>query len=272
MRLSVLIALVWAIVPVSTGASSHLTSAPAKMPSTAPAQAETQPAEYKRSLPLAARDRVDERHTMVERQLANPRDSRQPILDERVLQAIRDCPRHIFVVDRFQGRAYDDTPLPIEHGQTISQPYIVGLMTELLNVDGRSRVLEIGTGSGYQAAVLAHITPHVYSVEIIEPLAASAREALEAQGYSEVRTKHADGYHGWAEHGPYDAIIVTAAAGHLPPPLWEQLKPGGRIVIPIGGTFEVQRLIVVDKTEEGRRRSRAVLPVRFVPLTRGADQ
>ena len=208
---------------------------------------------------------------MVQGQIAKPIDGRKPVRDVAVLEAMRTVPRHVFVPEANRHLAYQDTPLPIGHGQTISQPYIVAMMTELLKLTPESKVLEIGTGSGYQAAVLAHLTPHVRTVEIIEPLAERAGEVFEQQGYDEVRSRCADGYFGWAEEAPFDAIIVTCAAGHLPPPLWQQLKPGGRIAIPIGGPFEVQRLVVVEKTEDGNRRSKAVTAVRFVPLTRQGD-
>ena len=145
-------------------------------------------------------------------------------------------------------------------------------MTELLSIDAASRVLEIGTGSGYQAAILAQLTPHVYSIEIIKPLADLAREVLDDQGYDQVQTRHADGYYGWEGAGPFDAIIVTCAAGHLPPALWAQLKPGGRIVVPIGNVSEVQRLIILEKAEDGSRLSRTVMPVRFVPMTGQMEQ
>jgi protein-L-isoaspartate(D-aspartate) O-methyltransferase len=144
---------------------------------------------------------------------------------------------------------------------------MVALMTELLELTPESKVLEIGTGSGYQAAVLAHLTEHVYTVEIIAPLAKRADQTFTEQGYDEIVRKQADGYHGWKEHAPYDAIIVTCAAGHLPPALWEQLKPGGRIVIPIGSPHELQRLVRVTKSETGRRKSETIMGVRFVPLT-----
>ena len=185
---------------------------------------------------------------------------------------MRTTPRHVFVPEDMRSRAYSDTPLPIGHGQTISQPFIVAYMTELLQLEPDDKVLEIGTGSGYQAAVLAQLTPEVYTIEIIKPLAERAKKALADQGYEDVKTKNADGYFGWEEHAPFDAIIVTAAAGHVPPPLWEQLKPGGRMVIPIGGQYEVQRLVVVEKTKEGQRRSQSVMAVRFVPFTRGSEQ
>ena len=220
-------------------------------------------------VPTAANERVDDRLRMVETQIARPRDGRTRIKDDKVLAAMRAVPRHVFLPFGRRSGAYRDSPLPIGHGQTISQPFIVALMTELLALRPDSKVLEIGTGSGYQAAVLAHLTPQVYTVEIIKPLAVRAQQTLDRQGYTEVKCRQADGYFGWKEHAPFDAIIVTCAAGHLPPPLWEQLKPGGRIVVPIGGPLEVQRLVVITKTLEGKRRSETITYVRFVPLTRG---
>ncbi len=194
--------------------------------------------------------------------------TRAPVRDQRVLEAMRQIPRHEFVPANVRDQAYADRPLPIGYGQTISQPYIVGYMTELLEVGEDAVVLEIGTGSGYQAAVLSPLVKAVYSIEIIEELEARAREAIERLEYDNVKTKAGDGYHGWAEHGPYDAIIVTAAASHIPPPLVEQLKPGGRMVIPVGPPGQVQQLMVVEKRDDGSVRQRSVMPVRFVPLTR----
>jgi protein-L-isoaspartate(D-aspartate) O-methyltransferase len=218
--------------------------------------------------PPAAKESVQDREAMVRDTIEKPRDGRRPVADAAVLAAMRAVPRHAFVPQRLRGSAHADSPLPIGHGQTISQPYIVALMTELLELKPDSKVLEIGTGSGYQAAVLAHLTPHVFTIEIIKPLHEAALKALREQGYTCVRCRHADGYFGWPEEAPFDAIIVTAAAGHLPPPLWDQLKPGGRIVIPIGGPNEVQRLIVVDKKPDGTRESKTIIAVQFVPLTR----
>jgi len=212
--------------------------------------------------------RQKERDLMVKHQLVSAWDRREPVTNPRVLEAMRRVPRHAFVSEEWTGRAYDDTPLPIGHGQTISQPYIVGLMTELLQLAPGARVLEIGTGSGYQAAVLAELTEEVYSIEIVEPLAARVQGTLARAGYDEVKLRQGDGYFGWPEAAPFDAIIVTCAAGHLPPPLWEQLKPGGRIVIPIGDPYAVQRLVVVSKTLDGKRTSETVLAVQFVPMTR----
>jgi protein-L-isoaspartate(D-aspartate) O-methyltransferase len=204
---------------------------------------------------------------MVSHQIESPGWMREEVSDPRVLRAMRDVPRHAFIPRDMQKEAYDDTPLPIGYGQTISQPYIVAVMTELLRLDPQSKVLEIGTGSGYQAAVLAHLTRYVYTIEIIDPLAKQAEAALNREGYTDVHVRSGDGYFGWAEAAPFDAIIVTCAAGHLPPPLWDQIRPGGRIVIPIGGTFSVQRLVVIEKTEDGKRRSESVMDVRFVPMT-----
>jgi protein-L-isoaspartate(D-aspartate) O-methyltransferase len=236
-------------------------------PPAAAGEAES-PVAHERPPPPAAAERKADRERMVERQIADARDGRAVVKSKAVLDAMRVVPRHAFVPEARRRGAYDDTPLPIGHGQTISQPYIVALMTERLGLTPEAKVLEIGTGSGYQAAVLAELTPHVFTVEIIEPLATRAERTLGEQGYDEVQCRNADGYHGWPEEAPFDAIIVTCAAGHLPPPLWDQVKPGGRIVIPIGGPYELQRLVVVTKEKDGRRRSETVTAVRFVPLTR----
>ncbi len=222
--------------------------------------------------PAAAAERTNERYQMVLGQIAEPPQSRTRVTDDKVLDAMRAVPRHVFVPKTKRPYAYRDWPLPIGEGQTISQPYMVACMTELLGIGPGAKVLEIGTGSGYQAAVLAHLTPHVYSIEIVEPLHATASQVLHEQGYDQVTLKAGDGYYGWAEHAPFDAIIVTCAAGHLPPALWEQIKPGGRIVIPIGGPFEVQRLVVVTKSEHGTRRSKTIMPVRFGPMTGKAGE
>ena len=230
-------------------------------------QPQEKPQQQREGPPPAAVEFSPERNDMVTRTIEHPRDGRRAVKDKAVIAAMRQVPRHAFVPKNMRRRAYVDSPLPIGQGQTISQPYIVALMTELLELKPDSKVLEIGTGSGYQAAVLAHLTPHVYSIEIIKPLAERAKETLLEQGYKEVHTRHADGYFGWKEEAPFDAIIVTCAAGHLPPPLWDQLKPEGRIVIPIGGPYEVQRLVVVTKTTEGKRQSKTVISVRFVPMT-----
>lgn len=215
----------------------------------------------------SAKQRASEREEMVRAQIESPGWSRNAVQDTAVLRAMRSAPRHAFVPRDLSPQAYNDTPLPIGHGQTISQPYMVAVMTELLELSPESRVLEIGTGSGYQTAVLSHLTPHVYTMEILEPLATTAAETLAREGYDRVRVRHGDGYYGWPEAAPFDAIIVTCAAGHLPPPLWDQLAPGGRMVIPIGGAYSVQRLVIAEKSDEGKRRTRAVMDVRFVPMT-----
>ena len=208
----------------------------------------------------------ERRRQMVENQL-EPRS----ITDPQVLEAMRTVPRHRFVPEKQRNRAYHDRPLPIGFGQTISQPYIVAYMTEVLQIEGGDKVLEVGTGSGYQAAVLAEISRKVYSIEIIDELAAGAEEHLEEAGYGYVRTKNGDGYYGWEEYAPFDAIIVTAAAGHIPPPLISQLKEGGRMIIPVGGVYEPQSLMLVKKTSDGEVRTERLLTVRFVPMT-GAVQ
>jgi protein-L-isoaspartate(D-aspartate) O-methyltransferase len=190
------------------------------------------------------------------------------IRDERVLEAILHVPRHVFVDEALASRAYEDTALPIGHGQTISQPYIVAIMTDLLEVGRGDKVLEVGTGSGYQAAVLAELVDEVYTVEIIPELARVAKERLARLGYDNVTARHADGYLGWREHAPFDGIVVTAASSHVPPPLIEQLAPGGRMVIPVGSPFAVQQLMLVEKGRDGKVRTRQLLPVAFVPLTR----
>jgi len=187
----------------------------------------------------------------------------------KVLEALREVPRHRFVSPEHRDQAYANRPLPIGHGQTISQPFVVALMTDLLEPQAEDRVLEVGTGSGYQAAVLAEIVDAVYTIEIIEPLARSATKRLRELGYEGVTVRHGDGYYGWEAHAPYDAIVVTAAASHLPPPLIEQLKAGGRMVIPVGSRFMTQQLVLVEKDTEGKVTTRQLLPVAFVPLTGG---
>jgi protein-L-isoaspartate(D-aspartate) O-methyltransferase len=188
-------------------------------------------------------------------------------LDPRVMEAMKKVPRHEFVPDDAQAYAYENGPLPIGHGQTISQPYIVALMTDLLNPEPEHVVLEVGTGSGYQAAILSLLVKHVYSTEIVEPLATAARERLQRLGYTNVEVSTADGYHGWVEHAPYDGIVVTAAAAAIPDPLVEQLKPGGRLVIPVGLPYSYQELMLVEKSEDNAIHTKNILGVAFVPLT-----
>lgn len=213
----------------------------------------------------AQNDYRDERNRMVDRQIAN-----RGISDDATLVAMRTVKRHLFVPRQRMSQAYDDSPLPIGYGQTISQPYIVALMTELVQPKPGMRVLEIGTGSGYQAAVLAEIVDTVYTIEIVEPLGMTAAGVLEENGYTNVLVKLADGYHGWEEYAPFDAIVVTAAAEHIPPPLIQQLAPGGRMIIPVGSPYFTQNLMLVEKDGE-RVRTRNVLPVRFVPFTRAEE-
>ncbi|MFP4563112.1 MAG: protein-L-isoaspartate(D-aspartate) O-methyltransferase [Spirochaetia bacterium] len=210
----------------------------------------------------AFEERADERERMVERTIV-----RRGVDDPRIVRTMKKVPRHEFVPDDSKRLAYADRAIPIGHGQTISQPYIVAYMTELLNVEKGDKVLEIGTGSGYQAAVLAEITDGVYTVEIIRELAESARRRLERLGYTDVEVLNADGYYGWEEHAPYDRIIVTAAAGHVPPPLIDQLVAGGRIIIPVGGIYQTQNLTLIRKAADGEITTEQLLPVRFVPFT-----
>lgn len=189
------------------------------------------------------------------------------IKDPNTLKAMNSVPRHLFVPENYQHNAYADKPLPIGYGQTISQPYIVAFMTELLKVAPGDTVLEIGTGSGYQAAILSGIVKQVYTIEIVKKLGISAKERLKRLRYNNVEIKIADGYYGWKEHGPYDGIVVTAASEYIPPPLLAQLKDGGRMIIPIGSPFAVQNLMLVTKTK-GKIVTQNMMLVRFVPFTR----
>lgn len=203
-----------------------------------------------------------------ERMVALLRTPGYGIRDERVLAAMQRIPRHRFVPAAVRGSAYADSPLPIGHGQTISQPFIVAFMTEALEPEPTDRVLEIGTGSGYQAAVLAALVEHVFTIEIVEPLANRAAETIERLGIANVSVRHGDGYQGWKEQAPFDAIIVTCAPDAVPRPLVEQLAEGGRMIIPVGDV--VQNLHLLEK-RHGEIRERAVLPVRFVPMTGEAE-
>lgn len=204
-----------------------------------------------------------QRDTMARTQIA-----RRGVSNAAVLAAMRRVPRHAFVPGISIRAAYADRPLFIGHGQTISQPYIVAYMTAALKLKPGHKVLEIGTGSGYQAAVLSEITPHVFTIEIVRALGRDAKSRLDRLGYKTVQCKVADGYHGWEEHAPFDAIIVTCAAGSVPPPLVRQLKPGGRMCIPVGPPGHVQQLVLLTRDAKGKVRSRSLMPVRFVPLTR----
>ena len=212
---------------------------------------------------LAADRFATERDKMVRAQLA-ARD----ITDPRVLAAMRAVPRHMFVVAGDEADAYEDRPLPIGHGQTISQPYIVALMTQLARPRPGDRALEIGTGSGYQAAVLSPLVSHVYTIEIVPELAREARERLKRLKYENVTVRAGDGYAGWAEHAPFDIIVVTAAPERVPEPLVQQLKPGGRLVLPVGSPNGIQELQLLEKDRSGTLRTTRVASVRFVPLVR----
>jgi len=193
------------------------------------------------------------------------------VLDPRVMAALGRVPRHEFVPESLRHRAYEDRPLPIGHGQTISQPYIVAIMTDLLALSPGCKVLDIGTGSGYQAAVLAEICDTVYSIEIVEQLGLEARARLERLGYENITVRIGDGFHGWPEQGPFDAIVVAAVAKDPPPPLLEQLKPGSRLIMPVGMDFGGQKLVLVEKQADGQLSTTDILPVRFVPLTGDHD-
>lgn len=207
-------------------------------------------------------ERASERARMVDWQI-EARFVKEP----NVLTAMRVVPRHFFVRPMEQRSAYDDNPLPIGYEQTISQPYIVAFMTEALELTRSSKVLEIGTGSGYQAAVCAEIAQQVYTIEIVEELAKSAKERLKELGYRNVFSKAGDGYYGWPEHAPFDAIIGTAAAGRIPEPLIEQLKPGGRMILPFANTRGFQYLVLITKDKDGNISRKNVMPVQFVPMT-----
>jgi len=207
-------------------------------------------------------ERIDERAKMVARQI-RARDVKDP----NVLKAMRTVPRHAFIPPGRQRYAYGDHPLPIGQEQTISQPYIVAFMTDALRLRPEHKVLEIGTGSGYQAAVCAEIAREVYTIEIVKELAKSAEERLKKLGYPNVFVRAGDGYFGWPDKGPFDAIIGTAAAGRIPPPLLEQLKPGGRMILPQGSTYGFQYLVLITKDKQGKISKKNVMPVRFVPMT-----
>ena len=212
------------------------------------------------------RDRADERHLMVTRQIQT-----REISDPNVLAAMAKVPRHRFVPPSatLQARAYADTPLPIGHGQTISQPYIVAYMSAVLQLSPGAKVLEVGTGSGYQAAVLAELAREVYTVEIVPELATTSGELLRDLGYDNVHVRQGDGYGGWPDHAPFDGIIVTAAPDHIPPALVEQLAEGARLVIPVG---ESSQSITIITKEEGGSTVEVTLPVRFVPMTGEAQR
>jgi protein-L-isoaspartate(D-aspartate) O-methyltransferase len=192
-------------------------------------------------------------------------------LDPRVMEAMNTVPRHALVPINQRSDAYLNRPLPIGYGQTISQPYIVAIMTDLLNPQPEHKILEVGTGSGYQAAILSRLVRQVYTIEVIEALGKRAKVDLAELGYDNIQTQIGDGYYGWRQHAPFDGIVVTAAASHVPPPLIQQLKPGGRIIIPVGSRFLTQQLLLITKDEGGNLTTRQILPVRFVPLTGSHD-
>lgn len=219
-------------------------------------------------LPLSALATDDLEHFVLARQeMVHSQLVARGIHDQATLQAMETVPRHRFVPDKYRGSAYRDGPLPISYGQTISQPFMVAFMTEIIAPHPDQRVLEIGTGSGYQAAILAEIGSQVFTIEIIPELAQLAQITLEQQGYLHIRTKSGDGYYGWPEQAPFDAIVVTAAAEFIPPPLVQQLKDGGRMVIPVGSPFFSQTLMLVEKNGT-KITTRSLFPVRFVPFRR----
>ncbi len=217
-----------------------------------------------------AADQPSDPHAVARARMVAEQLRARDIIDPRVLAAMGRVPRHEFVPEGLRDYAYSDGPLPIGHGQTISQPYIVALMTQLARPRTGARALDIGTGSGYQAAVLAELTGQVYSIEILCPLADEARERLTRLGCANVEVRCGDGYRGWSEHAPFDLIILAAAPDHVPQPLIEQLAPGGRLVLPVGSLF--QELVVVEKDSLGAVRQREIIPVRFVPMTGEAEQ
>ncbi len=212
----------------------------------------------------ARKDMVNEILLDVKRtELSTGKDS----LNSRVVDALYGVPRHNFVRPGDEKYAYENRPLRIGYGQTISQPYIVAIMTELLDINAGDKILEIGTGSGYQAAILSVLAKSVFTIEIIEPLAKQARIRLSRMGFDNVQVRLADGYYGWQEEAPFDAIVVTAAATHIPAPLLNQLKPGGKMVAPVGSQFFTQQLMLIERSLDGTVRTRQILPVSFVPLT-----
>lgn len=223
------------------------------------------------NLVLAADDFQQQREELIEQIRDDVRTSSVVLgksrLDDNVLKAMATVPRHEFVPEKHRHQSYRNRPLPIGYGQTISQPAIVAMMTDLLQLESTDKALEIGTGSGYQAAILAELVEQVFSIEIVPELAERAAVDLERTGYLNVTTREGDGYFGWEEEAPFDAIIVTAASDHIPPPLLKQLKPGGRMVIPVDSRFMVQHLVLVTKDADDNIVTEQLLPVRFVPLT-----
>ena len=228
------------------------------------------------SSPLDAADSYDKaRQALLEEITHDVRDTAQYLnrraLDERVMRALASVPRHEFVPATKRASAYENRPLAIGYGQTISQPYIVAIMTDLVEPRAGCRAYELGTGSGYQAAILGELCENVFTVEIVEPLGNAARTRLERLGYANVEVRVGDGYYGWPERAPFDVIVVTAVASHIPPPLIEQLKPGGHMILPVGTRFTAQQLMLVSKAPDGHITARQILPVAFVPLTGGHE-
>lgn len=218
--------------------------------------------------PPALAAEVDAGYTAARESMVTRQIEARGITDKRVLEAMRRVPRHAFVPDGLRGEAYDDEPLPIGQGQTISQPYIVALMTELARPHANDRALEVGTGSGYQAAVLASLISHVYTIELEQTLSRSAAKVLQELDYDNVTVRTGDGYLGWPEVAPFDIILVTAAPDHIPQPLIDQLRPGGRMVVPVGNAWSTQELQLIEKSATGEIRTTNVSAVRFVPLRR----
>ncbi len=257
-----LVILLFLSVDQSVAQSSPISQPPAQ-PRDPPALPPPEQAETSRNDPnsVAEQKAKGRRAAMVDKQL-RVRD----ITDQSVLAAMNRVPRHRFVPADLQNQAYEDRPLPIGLGQTISQPYIVALMTQLATPTKAARALDVGTGSGYQAAVLAELVKSVYSIEIVQPLADQATGRLKSLGYSNIHVRHGDGYQGWPQHAPFDLIIVAAAPDHVPQPLIDQLAVGGKLVIPIGGR-QGQQLMVLTKDADGHIQRKVVAPVAFVPMT-----
>jgi len=223
------------------------------------------------AISVATEERAAEHDALIAKIEAGVRLTRGELgrnhLHPNVIKAMRDVPRHEFVPQSYQRQSYFDRPIPIGHGQTISQPYIVAIMTDLIDPEPGDKVFELGTGSGYQAAVLSRIVDKIYSMEIVEPLGKQAKAKLKQLGYDNIEVTIGDGYHGRPDVGPFDAIVVTAAGDHIPPPLVRQLKPGGKMIIPVGSSFFTQQLMLVTKGLDGSVGTQSTLPVRFVPLT-----
>lgn len=248
--------------------SSSEAESPSDSSPSAPSPLSSEPPLVKgEPLPEERNEHTEARQRMIDQHLRA-----RGIRDRRVLEAMARVPRERFVPESQVPHAYEDRPLPIGHGQTISQPYIVAFMTELARPTPKSKALDIGTGSGYQAAVLAELCKEVYSIEILDPLAQEARKRLEALGYKNITVRTGDGYQGWPEKAPFDVIIVAAAPDHVPKPLIEQLAPGGRLVIPVGSHWASQELLVIEKQPDGTIRERSVASVAFVPMTGKAQQ